>query len=177
MESILQILLEIIKFTLPSVVVAVIAYLLISKLTEDNLKKLDYEIRKANNHTFTPIKLQAYERLVLLMERISPPTLIQEYNNSVLSALELKNIMLVAINTEFSHNISQQIYISNQAWTLTKLVKEEVIEFINLSFNMLAKDATGIELSKIMIDKMIENNSQPTQKAIDFLKAEIRLYF
>lgn len=177
MESALLIFLEIIKFTLPSVVVAVITYLLISKLNEDSQKRLEYEIRKSNAKSFTPIKLQAYERLVLLLERISPPKLIQEYNTPGLSALELKNIMMVATHTEFSHNISQQIYISNQAWTFTKLVKEEVIEFIIQSYNILTPEATGIDLSKIMIDKMIETNSQPTQKAIDFLKAEIRLYF
>ncbi|MCK9481563.1 MAG: hypothetical protein M0R38_07380 [Bacteroidia bacterium] len=177
MESVLLILLEIIKFVLPSVVVAVITYLLISKLTDDSQKRLELDIRKSNSVSFTPIKLQAYERLVLLVERISPATLIQEYNSPGLSALELKNILIIAINSEFSHNISQQIYISNQAWAMTKLVKEEVLEFIINTYQHLPKDASGIDLSKAMIDAMIASNLQPTQKAIDFLKAEIRLYF
>lgn len=177
MDSSFAIFLDIIKFILPSVVVAIVTYLIVGKLMEDSQKRLEFEIRKSNNHLITPVKLQAYERLVLLLERISPPKLIQEYNSPNLTALELKNIMLVATQTEFSHNISQQIYISNQAWTLTKLVKEEVLEFINATYNNLPPDATSIDLSKSLIQMMIDKNTQPTQKAIDFLKAEIRLYF
>lgn len=177
MDSSFALFLEIIKFILPSIVVAVVTYLIVGKLMEDSQKRLEFEIRKANNHMITPVKLQAYERLVLLMERISPPKLIQEYNSQSLSALEFKNIMIVAVQTEFSHNISQQIYISNQAWSLTRLVKEEVLEFINTTFNSLEKDASSIDLSKALIQMMIDKHSQPTQKAIDFLKAEIRLYF
>jgi hypothetical protein len=177
MDPTLAALLEIIKFLLPSVVVAIIAYLIIGKLLEDSQRRLEYEIRKSNSHLITPIKLQAYERLVLLMERISPPKLIQEYNAANISANELKYTMVVAVQTEFSHNISQQIYISNQAWSLVKVVKEEVIEFINSTYEALPREASGVDLSKAMIDRMIADNNQPTQKIIDFLKAEIRLYF
>lgn len=177
MESSFQAFLEIIKYILPSIVVAIIAYQIMAKLMEDSQKRLELEIRKSNNHLITPIKLQAYERLVLLMERISPPKLIREYNSPQASALDLRNTMIVAVQTEFAHNISQQIYVSNQAWALAKLVKEEVIDLIVSTFNNLEPNASSIDLSKALVDKMIADNKQPTQKAIDFLKAEIRLYF
>jgi hypothetical protein len=177
MDSTFTSFLEIIKYILPSVVVAIIAYQIMVKLMEDSQKRLELDIRKSNNHMITPIKLQAYERFVLLMERISPPKLIQEYNAQGATALELKNTMLIAIQSEFAHNISQQIYVSNQAWTLVKLVKEEVIELISSTYNAIPKDANSIDLSKALVERMISDNSQPTQKAIDFLKAEIRLYF
>jgi hypothetical protein len=177
MESGFVTFLEIIKYILPALVVAIIAYLIMNKLLEDSQKRLELEIRKTNNQLLTPIKLQSYERLILLMERIAPPTLISEYNTPDVSANEIKNTMIIAVNTEFAHNISQQIYISNQAWSLIKLVKEEVIDLISSTYNALPKDASSIDLSKALIDRMIAINSQPTQKAIDFLKAEIRLYF
>lgn len=172
-----NIFLDIIKYIIPSVIVAIIAYQIMVKLIEESQKRLDTEIRKSNNHMLAPRKLQAYERFVLLMERISLPKLIQEYSSKELTAIELKNIMIIAIQSEFAHNISQQIYISNQSWNLIKLVKEEVIEFINSTFNNISKDSSGIDLSKALIERMVSENSQPTQKAIDFLKAEIRLYF
>lgn len=177
MDATFNTFLEIIKYILPSIVVAIIAYQLMAKLMEDSQKRLELEIRKSTNHLITPIKLQAYERLILLMERISPPKLIQEYNAANSSALELKNTMIIAIQTEFAHNISQQIYVSNQAWTLAKLVKEEVIDLVSSTFNAVPKDASSIDLSKALVERMIADNKQPTQKAIDFLKAEIRLYF
>lgn len=177
MDPLLLSLLDILKYILPSVVVAVIAYVIMGKLMEDSQSRLELEIRKTTAGTFTPTKLQAYERMILLLERISPPSLIQEYNSSDLTAQELRHTMIIAINAEYSHNLSQQIYISNQAWSLVKIVKEEVIDFINSTFETLPRKSSGIDFSKKMIDKMIEMNTQPTQKAIDFIKAEIRLYF
>jgi histidinol dehydrogenase len=82
-----------------------------------------------------------------------------------------------SVYQEYNHNLSQQIYISNQAWKIIKVVKEEVIQLIHTTSERLDNDATGVELSKAIIDRMIAENNIPTQKAIDFLKAEINLYF
>jgi phosphopentomutase len=85
--------------------------------------------------------------------------------------------METSVNQEYMHNLSQQIYISNQAWNIIKVVKEEVIQLIHETYEQTSSDSSGIDLSKAIIDKMIADNSIPTSKAIDFLKAEINLYF
>lgn len=177
MDPLLNALLEILKFTIPSVVVFLVCYKLISKLLEENIAKQKLEIIKENQKLITPLKLQAYERFVLLLERISPQHLIMSYNNSEISATALKTTMISAINQEFGHNLSQQLYISSQAWGVIKVIKEEVVQFVITNYDKLPERSTGIDLSKAMIEQMMQNNYQPTVKGIEFLKKEISIYF
>jgi hypothetical protein len=177
MDPVLTSLIEIAKFTIPALVVLAITYVIINKVMEDHANRLELEIRKQNATMLTPLKLQAYERMILFLERISPQSLINTYNDGANSAKGLRHLMESSVYQEYNHNLSQQIYISNQAWNIIKVVKEEVIQLIHSTSERLDKEATGIELSKAIIDRMIQDNSIPTQKAIDFLKAEINLYF
>ena len=85
--------------------------------------------------------------------------------------------MIAIVNQEFNHNLSQQIYVSTQAWTMVKIVKEEVIVMINVAYRNLNEGASGIELSKVIVERLMETETEPTQKAIDFLKTEVQLIF
>jgi hypothetical protein len=172
-----QTLLEILKFTLPSVVVFLTAYFVIKNQSEENLNKIRIEIQRQNQQTITPIKLQAYERLVLLLERISPQQLIATHSHPDQTASSLKFQMIGAIQQEYNYNLSQQIYVSTQSWNLVKVVKEQVIALINAAHNGLAPNATQTDLSKAIIESMISAGQQPTEKAINFLKAEVGLFF
>lgn len=172
-----QTLLEILKFTLPSVVVFLTAYFVIKNQSEENLNKIRIEIQRQNQQTITPIKLQAYERLVLLLERISPQQLIATHSHPDQTASSLKFQMIGAIQQEYNYNLSQQIYVSTQSWNLVKVVKEQVIALINEAHNGLAPNATQTDLSKAIIESMISAGQQPTEKAINFLKAEVGLFF
>lgn len=177
MDPLLHDVLEILKFIIPSLVVLAVCYVIINKVMEDHQNRLQLELRKQNASLLTPLKLQAYERMILFLERISPQMLINNYNDGTSTARGLKHLMESAVNQEFMHNLSQQIYISNQAWNIIKVVKEEVIQLVHETYESLDSEATGIDLSKAIIDKMITENTIPTHKAIDFLKAEINLYF
>jgi len=177
MDPLLHDVLDILKFIIPSLVVLAVCYVIINKVMDDHANRLQLEIRKQNASMLTPLKLQAYERMILFLERISPQTLINNYNDGSNTARGLKHLMESSVNQEFMHNLSQQIYISNQAWNIIKVVKEEVIQLIHETYENMEAEANGVELSKAIIDRMILENSIPTIKAIDFLKAEINLYF
>ena len=177
MDPLLHDVLEILKFIIPSLVVLAVCYVIINKVMEDHSNRMQLEIRKQNASMLTPLKLQAYERMILFLERISPQTLINNYKDGTNTARGLRHLMETSVNQEYMHNLSQQIYISNQAWNIIKVVKEEVIQLIHETYEQTSSDASGIDLSKAIIDKMIADNSIPTSKAIDFLKAEINLYF
>lgn len=177
MDPIASVIIEIVKFTIPALIVLAITYVVVNKVMEDHSRRLEMELRKTNASMLTPLKLQAYERMILFLERISPQNLISNFNDGSNSAKGLKHLMETSIFQEYNHNLSQQIYISNQAWKIIQVVKEEVVQIIHVSYSKLESDANGIELSKAIIDKMIQDNNIPTQKAIDFLKAEINLYF
>jgi hypothetical protein len=172
-----QTLLEILKFTIPSVIVFLTDYFVIKNQSEENLKKIRIEIQRQNQQTITPIKLQAYERLVLLLERISPQQLIATHSHPDQTANSLKFQMIGAVQQEYNYNLSQQIYVSTQSWNLVKVVKEQVIALINEAHNKLEPSATQTDLSKAIIESMIAAGQQPTEKAINFLKAEVGLYF
>lgn len=173
----LQIFIDIMKFIIPAVLVFIIAYTLISKFLGNQMEKMKLEQRMKVQNDLIPIKLQAYERLVLYLERISLQHLIRTHNSSGISATALKAVMINSINMEYNHNLSQQIYVSQQAWTLVKVVKEEVIVHINVAYANLKEGATGIELSKLILDRLMETETLPTQKGIDFIKAEVQLVF
>lgn len=170
-------LLEISKYILPSIVVFFTAYFLLKNQSDENLAKLRLELRQQSQNIVSPVKLQSYERLVLFLERISPQQLILSDNQPNISATALKFTMINHIQQEFNYNLSQQVYISNQAWNVIRVVKEQVIALINNCASELDEKATSTDLSKAIIEKLIANGEQPTQKAINFLKAEVGLYF
>lgn len=177
MDPLIQTVLDILRYIIPALVVFMVCYVIINKVMDDNTARLQLELRKTTASLLTPLKLQAYERMILFLERISPQNLILQYNDGHNTANGLKHLIEAAVNQEFSHNLSQQIYISNQAWNIIRVVKEEVIQLLHTTYSHVGADATGVEFSKAIVDRMITENRIPTQKAIDFLKAEINLYF
>lgn len=170
-------LLEVLKYILPSLVVFATAYLLIKSFFEDHLRRKEMEIRAIQKKDLTPLKLQAYERIVLFLERISPHSLLPRTQKIGMDASFLQNQLLSSIRSEFEHNLSQQIYISKEAWTVTKNAKENIVKIINSASDGVDSNAPAFELSKRILEKMIQMNVSPTDSAIAFLKKEVDSYF
>jgi hypothetical protein len=162
---------------LPSVVVFFTAYFLLKTQSDETLAKMRMDIQRQNQSTITPIKLQAYERLTLFLERISPQQLIMNNNQPDMSAKLLRYQMTNVVHHEYNYNLSQQIYVSTQAWNVIKVVKEQVLAMINESAENLPDTATGVDLSKAIIERLMQTGEQPTDKGIAFLKAEVGLFF
>ena len=173
----LNIFLDIMKFVIPSILVFIIAYTMIGKFLGQQMDKMKLEYRMQMSNDLIPIKLQAYERIVLFLERISLQYLIKTHNSKDISATALKSLMIGVVNQEYNHNLSQQIYVSSQAWTMVKIVKEEVIAITNVAYGNLKEGATGVDLCKLIVERLMETEEEPTQKGIDFLKAEVQLIF
>lgn len=107
--------------------------------------------------TALPQRLQAYERLVLLAERIALPNLISRVGQQDLSAREMQLLLTQTIRQEWEHNISQQIYVSKEAWEAVNNLKEQNMLIINQVASFLPEDATGTQLNKSLLDVLIEN--------------------
>ena len=170
-------LLEVLKYILPSLVVFATAYLLIKSFFDEQLKRKELEIRAIQKKDLGPLKLQAYERIVLFLERISPHSLLPRTNQIGMNVAMLQSNLLASIRTEFEHNLSQQIYISKEAWMVTKNAKENIVKIINSSKDQVNKDAPAFELSKVILETMMQMPASPTDQAIDFLKKEVDNYF
>jgi len=163
---------ELLKLLLPSLLVFLAGYLAIERLLRAESNRRKAEIAVDRQKISTPIRLQAYERLVLYLERISPESLLIRVNQPNLTAKKLQSNLLTNIRTEWEHNLSQQLYISNKAWSIVKNAKENVIKLINIE-----GDKPSILLSKIILERLVELDEHPTNKAIEFLKKEVNDLF
>jgi len=164
--------LEILKYTLPAVIVLIATYLLIKMMLKNDSDRRNKEIILQNQKTITPIRLQAYERTTLLLERIAPESLILRVNKQGFSAQQIHGEMLSAIRAEFEHNLSQQIYMSPQAWEVIKNARANTVKLINTSAGKVNPEAPALEFSTYLLERVMEMEKPPTQVAIDYLKQE-----
>jgi len=164
---------DILLITIPALFVFLASYMVLRKLIRNDQDKRRQEIILQNNRTITPIRLQAYERLVLFLERISLESLIVRIHSPGMSAAQLHGNLLSGIRSEFEHNLSQQIYISQQAWEVVKNARSNIVKLINTEFEKLPEGATGLEFSRRLLEKVMELEKEPTKTAIEFLKSEV----
>ena len=105
----------------------------------------------------TPLKLQAYERLILLADRIALPNLINRTSQPGLSVREMQNLLVQTIRQEFDHNITQQIYVSPEAWDAIRNLKEQNLLIINQVASYLPETASGQDLNKSLLEMVMQN--------------------
>ena len=170
-------LLEILKYVLPLLVVFAMVYYMIKLFLDNEQRKRTTDIKMTGYKIITPIRLQAYERLVLFLERISPESLIMRVHKPELSALQLQTLLILNIREEFEHNLSQQVYISSQAWEIVRNAKEEIIKLINTAASKLNDNANAIELSQKIFELSLLSDKPLYKSALEFLKNEIRQVF
>jgi hypothetical protein len=104
-----------------------------------------------------PLKLQAYERLILLADRIALPNLISRVNQPGLNVREMQNLLVQTIRQEFDHNITQQIYVSAEAWDAIRNLKEQNLLIINQVSSFLPETASGQDLNKALLEMVMQN--------------------
>jgi hypothetical protein len=168
---------EILKIVLPAIIVFLTAYFLFRDMLENSQKQREFEFRIKNGKKVTPVRLQAYERLALLLERISPQSLLMRVSPNDITAFEYHQQLLSQIRQEFEHNFSQQIYVSAILWETIRGARENLIGIINKSAEEINNDAPALALSKKIIENYIEEEDQPIVIAMNELKKEISKLF
>src|SRR5512133_3872466 len=164
---------DILKITIPALIVFFTAWILLRNMIKNDQDKRRQELLLQSSRTVTPIKLQAYERIILFLERISLESLLVRVNTPDMTASQLHSAMLNAIRSEFEHNLSQQIYMSQQAWEDVRNARSNMIKIINSEVDKLPPDSSALALSKRLLEKIMELEQEPTRAAIDYVKAEI----
>ena len=164
---------DILKISLPALIVFLTAWLVLRNMIKNDHEKRRQEIVLQNSRTIVPLKLQAYERVVLFLERISLESLLVRVSTPGMSAQQLHSALLTTIRTEFEHNLSQQVYISPQAWEVVRNARSNMIKIINSEFEKLPGEASSLDFSKKLIEKVMEIDKEPTRAAIDYIKGEI----
>ena len=140
-------------------------------------KQWQVQLQEARDKVSLPLRLQAYERMCLFLERSRITSLVIRLSSSGLSAKELHSNLLEELRNEFNHNLSQQIYISVPAWQLIQSAMEATILLINQSADALAADTTQTDLVKQIMQNMSTQKYDSTEQALLALKEEVQQFF
>jgi hypothetical protein len=128
----------------------------------------------ASTTQFDSLRVQAYERLVLYLERITPGALVMRLHQSGMSSRLLRSDMSKTVREELEHNLSQQIYVSEQAWKMVIRAKEETINLINISQENVGDKGTGMDMSRVMFEILDKVGKAPNEDALKVLCNEAR---
>ncbi len=164
---------SIIQYLLPSVAIVMIAYWFINRPIRLAKLKMEAEAVHEKSKIITPLRLNAYERLVLFLERITPSELLNREMEADMSCFDLQMRLLNVIRKEYEHNVSQQIYVSHEAWQSLADAKNTIIQLVNMSATMVKPTEKAMKLAQIIITTYAKGGKTPTQHAIEMLKNEI----
>ena len=128
-------------------------------LTELSTMKKQFGERKGTEPEMIKLRLQAYERITLLAERISFQNLLSRINNSGLSSRQMQMSLIDSIKQEYDYNLSQQIYVSPEVWRAVNNLKEQNIYIVNQLASTLPANASGMDLNKHIVDYLINNSN------------------
>jgi hypothetical protein len=180
-------LLEILKYTIPSIVVGVTAYMLMKQFLNSQQKPEQPAaaaaaaaapiVPETKGADLTPVRMQAYERLILFLERIDPNSLIVRVHRPGMTALQLQNELLMNVRNEYEHNSTQQLYVSSEVWGMITGSKDAVIQVINLASKKMSDKSSGLDLSNVLIEIIGRSGVHPTKDALEGVKAEARQLF
>lgn len=139
---------------------------------ENENKKREAEQKIENAKITIPLRIQAYERLVLLLERIKPESMLLRVMTPQMTAGLLHQELLITVRAEFEHNLSQQIYVSQESWNAVKLAKDSLVRLINEEAAKIAAGAPATNLSEAILTQTITQQINPIQNALSILKKD-----
>ena len=143
-------------------------------------KKRQFELKRESQKAISPIRLRAYERLALLLERTTPEHMLMELRQKEPEVLntwtigQLQQYLLQTIRLEFDHNQSQQIYVSEEVWNYILSARDQTASFVVTMAGKMPKGATTIDYAKTLLTAYAENGDTPTDRALEELKAEAK---
>jgi hypothetical protein len=175
--DILPLLRDILKYTISGLGVVGIAFYLIKPYLDRDQKIQLLEIKKAVSNQTLTLRLQAYERLVLFIERINPANMLIRLNGPSYNARDLYNMIAEDIRTEFQHNITQQLYVSPRAWSVVKRVKEDTLGVVNNAIRTMPENATGLDLSKAILANLSTLEDNPYEIGSSLLRKDLEELF
>jgi hypothetical protein len=169
---------QLVFFIAPALLVAVSVYIVLQKMLKNDEAQRNFKLQKASRQVTITIRLQAYERLILFLERISPASLVVRVHQQNMGSQNLHLLLLSVVREEFEHNLSQQLYVSNDAWETVKTAKESVAMHINESAAKINAENSSIELARLIVENYAtDGNADFIATAINMLKNEARKIF
>jgi hypothetical protein len=168
-------LLEIIKITVPALVVYFTVYNLMKTYLDKQYQLRVLEFKQNQSGTTVPSRLQAYERLSLFCERIAVPSLMLRLREEEQSNAALRMAMLITIQQEFEYNITQQVYVSEQLWQIIKIARDNTVLDINGLYEQVDPRGSSKELAEVLLSQSESQSANSLNTALSAIKKEASL--
>lgn len=165
------------KVLLPAAIFLYGMFLLVRSFINRDIELRRLEVRGRAIETILPNRLQAYERICLFLERISPQNMLLRLNTPGIPAREFHRMLLDEIRNEYNHNVSQQVYMSEAVWNLVKNAKEDLIIQINEASQSMHAESTSLDLAKKIFELAMDKKIDPMGHALSEVKKEIQQTF
>jgi len=166
---------QLLTAALPALIVGLVAYYLIKAFLDNEEKRRIFLAAKSLKPKTLPMRMAAYERLALFLERLKPNSLLVRTKTGSLSTSEYENILVATIEQEFEHNVAQQIYFTEDCWNIIRAAKNTTIQKIR-QVGMSGKSQTAEELRAQIINEFMESPA-PSETALSFVRKEVRELF
>jgi hypothetical protein len=164
-------LLELLFYTLPALITGGVAYYLFTAYFNDQQNTRRWLLQKENQKDTLPLRLQAFERMVLFLERINPTKLLIRIKPLSNDKHEYENLVIAQIEQEFEHNLTQQIYMTDECWTIIITAKNATIQMIRKA-NMSERVDSADKLREVILSDLMEK-ATPSSAALSYLKNEL----
>ena len=162
---------EILAYTLPSIITGGVAYYLFNSYFKDQQNTRRWLIQKEVQKEALPLRLQAYERMSLFLERINPTKLLIRTAPISPDKNDYENLIIAHIEQEFEHNLTQQIYMSDECWTIIVTAKNATIQMIRKA-NRSERVDSADKLREVVLNDLMEKQS-PSNAALAYIKNEV----
>ena len=162
---------ELLLFTVPAIITGVIAYYFFKEHTKNEDGRRRFLLHKDMQVNTLPIRLQAYERMALFLERITPSKLLIRVAPTSSSKEDYESLLIRSIDQEFEHNLSQQIYLSDECWNIITAAKNATIQLIRKA-SLLEKTDSANKLREVVLTEMMEKRA-PSDAALAYIKKEV----
>lgn len=173
MNQTITTILEILKYVIPALVVLIATNMVVKKFLDTQFRQKQLTMLSQTQDVTVRLRLQAYERLALFVERIHPRQLISRVYQSEMTVTDLQQVLVYSINTEFEHNLAQQIYVSREVWEMIRRTKEMEIAMVSRIAKTLDPAAPAKELHLKIVDYVLTTTSEmPTEVALNLINEE-----
>ncbi|WNH12143.1 hypothetical protein [Thalassobellus suaedae] len=166
-----QRIIDLFLFAIPSLITGIIAYYFFKEHTKNEDGRRRFLLKKDMQVNAMPLRLQAYERMALFLERLSPSKLLIRIQPISSNKEDYVNLLTQSIEQEFEHNLSQQIYVSERCWNIITTAKNATIQLIRKA-SLSDKTDTANKLREVVLTEMMERHS-PSDAALSFIKDEV----
>lgn len=158
----------------PLIIVFLFVYYMLKSFFDQFEKQRKQELRVKFSEETLPLRLQAYERIILFLERVKPESMVMRIARPDMTTLDLQRALLQNIREEYEHNLSQQIYLSSEAWSMVVAARQSIIQLVSSSASDYKPDQPYMEYATDLLEEFASISDDPITLAIGFVQKEAK---